>query len=189
LLHQIIPSKQPLWVFAYGSLMWNPGFSYVEKQTVRIYGHHRALCVWSWHYRGSQEKPGLVFGLDRGGSCIGKGFRVRPEDQKTVLEYLRGREMITNVYRPSMVKISLSTQHETSALTFIVDRKHPQYAGRLHDDILLHTVENARGSRGPNHEYVRNTLDHLKNIGYQDQQLLQLGKKLSQPASYSRTGS
>ncbi|HED12714.1 MAG TPA: gamma-glutamylcyclotransferase [Gammaproteobacteria bacterium] len=181
MLQQIILPKQPLWIFAYGSLMWNPGFTYAEKQTVRIYGHHRALCVWSWHYRGSREQPGLVFGLDQGGSCVGKAFRIKAKDQKEVLQYLYAREMITQVYRPSLVTIHLVTEDEIQALTFVVDRRHPQYAGHLHHDILLQTIQRAHGSRGPNHEYVRNTLDHLKSIGYQDRQLQRLGMPKSVP--------
>ena len=185
MLQKIPPSNQPLWIFAYGALMWNPGFHYTEEQTVRIYGYHRALCVWSWHYRGSQQQPGLVFGLDHGGSCAGKAFRVKANDQPAVLRYLQSREMITHAYKPSMVKMHFGAQTKALALTFIVDRSHPQYAGRLHHDTLLQTVCAAQGSRGQNREYVSNTLEHLEIIGYRHRQLLRLGRSLSLPSTHS----
>jgi len=179
LLQQIISPNQPLWIFAYGSLMWNPGFCYAEMQTIQIFGHHRALCVWSWHYRGNQQQPGLVFGLDQGGSCIGIAFRIKTGEQNNVLKYLYSREMITQVYRPSLVRIRLADGQEGKALTFIVDRSHPQYAGRLQHETLWQIIRQARGSRGPNHEYVRHTLDKLESMGSLDRQLRLLGSRLS----------
>ena len=96
-----------LWIFGYGSLMWRPGFDYVERLPVRLHGYHRAFCVWSHRYRGTPERPGLVLGLDRGGSCLGIAYRIAPEKQDTVLAYLHEREMITGVYIPVICRSSI----------------------------------------------------------------------------------
>src|ERR1700736_3749246 len=100
-------SRGDLWVFGYGSLMWRPGFDFIEQVPARLIGEHRALCVYSFDHRGTPEKPGLVLGLDRGGACRGIAFRVRDTQRHATIEYLRSREQTTNVYREVMRSVWL----------------------------------------------------------------------------------
>jgi cation transport protein ChaC len=154
-----------LWVFGYGSLMWKPGFVHVGVRAARICGYHRALCVRSWVYRGTPEVPGLVVGLDRGGSCIGRAFRVPVADKHAVAEYLYERELATNVYLPKLVPVQLDDGRRVSTLTFVVDRAHVQYAGRLSAE---EAVRGAHGRHGPNTEYISRTVEHLDELGIAD---------------------
>src|SRR5262245_9075710 len=169
-----------LWVFAYGSLMWRPGFSYLDVFPARLRGAHRALCVWSVAHRGTQERPGLVLGLDRGGSCRGVAFRVAPESGDSVLAYLRKRELVTNVYREALrpVVLQRSTPEAAKALLYVVARHHPEYAGALDLHEALGIVEGAEGASGPNRDYVVNTADHLRKLGIRDAALEWLATEL-----------
>ena len=126
-------SKGDLWVFGYGSLMWRPGFAFIEQVPARLIGEHRALCVYSFDHRGTPEKPGLVLGLDRGGACRGIAFRVAAALRAATIDYLRAREQTTHVYREVMRSVWLENEarQRVSALAYVVDRGHVQYAGRL----------------------------------------------------------
>src|SRR5215468_15110 len=125
--------KGDLWVFGYGSLMWRPGFEYLEKVPARLIGEHRALCVYSFVHRGTPEKPGLVLGLDRGGACRGVAFRISAKNRKETVAYLRAREQVTSVYREVMRSVWLEddARQRVGALVYVVDRGHVQYAGHL----------------------------------------------------------
>src|SRR3954467_3077889 len=122
-----------LWVFGYGSLMWRPGFDFIEQVPARLIGEHRALCVYSFDHRGTPEKPGLVLGLDRGGACRGIAFRVAASRREATIAYLREREQTTHVYREVMRSVWLEddARRRVSAMAYVVDRGHVQYAGRL----------------------------------------------------------
>lgn len=157
----------PLHVFGYGSLIWRPGFDYRWRDKARVYGFHRALRVWSYHHRGSEQQPGLVLGLDSGGSCLGCVFEVAEADKQAVAEYLWEREMITSVYTPRLVRAHGSTGAHV-ALTFVLDRRHAQYAGTLSPDEAARHVRCASGRSGPNPEYVRETLAHLRALDVDD---------------------
>jgi cation transport protein ChaC len=157
-----------LWVFGYGSLMWKPGFAYTEIHAARVCGYHRALCVRSWVYRGTPEAPGLVVGLDRGGSCIGRAFRVSAADKHAVADYLYERELATNVYLPKLVPVVLDDGCRVLTLTFVVDRTHVQYAGRLGAEEAAAIVRGAHGRHGPNSEYITRTVEHLDALGIAD---------------------
>ncbi len=162
---------QEFWVFGYGSLMWRPGFDYAERHKATLRGMCRRLCVYSWHHRGTQDEPGLVLGLDRGGSCHGVAYRVEPHVWPEVLTYLREREQVTQVYRETNRRIRLEDGRITTALTYVVDRDHPQYAGSLPLADQQRIVSQARGQSGPNPEYVLSTLAHLQEMGISDQGL------------------
>src|SRR6202789_2210439 len=127
------PSREDLWIFGYGSLMWRPGFEFLEQVPARLIGEHRALCVYSFFHRGTPERPGLVLGLDRGGTCRGIAFRVQAGKRAATIAYLRAREQVTAVYRESMRRVWLAGDRgaQVSALCYVVDRSHVQYAGRL----------------------------------------------------------
>ncbi len=167
-----------LWVFGYGSLIWNPGFPSVESQTARLYGYHRRLCVWSWEYRGTAEHPGLVLGLDRGGSCHGVALRVAEKDKHGAVAYLMRRELTTLVYRPLRARMRLAGGRTVHALTFVVDPSQHQYAGHLDTEQLLAIVSHARGCRGANQEYVVNTHQHLVELGIPCPRLTRLVDRL-----------
>ena len=167
-----------LWVFGYGSLMWRPGFAFEERSHGTIRGYHRALCIFSHVHRGTVEKPGLVLGLDRGGGCKGVAFRVAAARRDETLAYLREREQVTSVYLEAHVRVDLGDGKAAKAVTYVADRKHRQYAGRLDRDHLLAMVRQGVGQSGANPEYVRNTHDHLLEMGVRDAQLQWLVERL-----------
>lgn len=170
------------WVFGYGSLMWRPGFPYVERRHARVHGYHRALCVFSHVHRGTPDKPGLVLGLDRGGRCHGVAFRVAPAEVAATIAYLREREQVTKVYLERRVPARLDDGQAIEALTYVVDRGHPQYAGRLPAADLLRLVSQGVGVSGPNPDYVRSTYAHLNEMGVADPVLADLAAAL-EPAA------
>ncbi|MCQ8783840.1 gamma-glutamylcyclotransferase [Mangrovibrevibacter kandeliae] len=176
------------WVFGYGSLIWRPDFDYEERVKARLGGYHRALCVHSFVHRGTPERPGLVFGLDRGGSCVGMAFRVASDKRRGVTEYLRSRELVTNVYRETTLPVRLADGRAARALTFIVDRGHPQYAGRVSVETAATIVTRAHGRSGANREYVTNALAEIHGLGLKDAWLEQVVDRLA-PVGSSHAGS
>ncbi|MDX1512489.1 MAG: gamma-glutamylcyclotransferase [Gammaproteobacteria bacterium] len=157
--------RPDLWVFGYGSLMWHPGFPPAESRVARLFGYHRGLCVWSWVYRGTETSPGLVLGLDSGGSCLGVAHRVRREHRAAAAAYLYEREMVTAVYKPAVVRLRLDDGRRVRALTFVADRGHSQYAGDLSAEEAADVVRRAHGKSGPNVDYVANTVACLDRLG------------------------
>ena len=170
-----------LWVFGYGSLMWRPGFPYVERRHAHLRGYHRALCVFSHVHRGTPERPGLVLGLDRGGRCHGVAFRVAPADAEATIAYLREREQATSVYLERQLPVVLSDGGRVLALAYVVDRRHVQYAGRLAEGDLLRLVRQGVGVSGANPDYVRSTQAHLEAMGVTDPVLARLTRALEDP--------
>lgn len=160
-----------LWVFGYGSLMWRPGFDFIERTLATVRGYRRALCVYSHVHRGTPERPGLVLGLDRGGSCKGVAFRVPAAQAADVVSYLRAREQVTMVYREINARTTLADGREVRALSYAVDRTHAQYAGALALPDLVRCVRQGQGVSGANPEYVRNTVEHMVQLGIDDRLL------------------
>ena len=167
-----------LWVFGYGSLIWRPDFPHVERRVARLIGAHRALCVYSWVHRGTREHPGLVLGLDRGGTCRGVAFRVAPDEWDNVVALLRAREQVTAVYLERTREIRFGDGSRASALTYVVDRASPQYAGKLDEETQFRLVAEARGLSGENRDYVINTAAHLEELGMPDPVLQRLAARL-----------
>jgi cation transport protein ChaC len=169
-----------LWVFGYGSLMWRPGFDFLERVPARLIGLHRALCVYSFVHRGTPEQPGLVLGLDRGGACRGIAYRVAANDRAKTVAYLRGREQVTSVYLETTRQIRLEgdPQRQVAALCYVVDRGHPQYAGRLSLAEQLHFVRQGHGRSGANRDYVLATVPALEALGYRETALHLLADRL-----------
>ena len=169
-----------LWVFGYGSLMWRPGFDYLERIPARLRGLHRALCVFSHVHRGTPERPGLVFGLDRGGTCRGIAYRIAGPARAKTIAYLRGREQVTSVYREAMRRVELEdgSRRQIDALCYLVDRGHAQYAGRLTLAERLHFVRQGHGRSGNNRDYVLDTVKEIERQGYRDKELHLLAEKL-----------
>jgi cation transport protein ChaC len=180
------PAAGDLWVFGYGSLMWRPGFDFIEQVPARLIGEHRALCVYSFDHRGTPEKPGLVLGLDRGGACRGIAFRVRAALREATIDYLRGREQTTNVYREVMRSVWLENEARSrvSALAYVVDRGHVQYAGRPSLAEQLHFVRQGHGRSGANRDYVLSTVKSIEAQGFRDAQLHQLAAMLHDGGSH-----
>lgn len=174
------------WVFGYGSLMWRPGFVHVESQPALIRGYHRALCVFSFVHRGTPENPGLVLGLDRGGSCHGMAFRVEAARWKETLENLRAREQVTMIYREARKPVTLQSNGRTvEAVTYLIDRSHRQYAGKPATGELLRLVRQGRGISGNCIDYVFSTIAHLRDMNIHDARLEALGKQLASQAAAS----
>jgi len=171
-----------LWVFGYGSLMWRPGFDFLERVPARLRGLHRAFCVFSHVHRGTPERPGLVLGLDRGGMCRGIAYRVAAKARAKTIAYLRAREQVTSVYLETMRRIELedSARRQVTALCYLVDRGHVQYAGRLSLDERVHYVRQGHGSSGPNREYVRDAVRALEALGYRETDLHLLAQRLGE---------
>src|SRR5439155_14498431 len=173
-------SKGDLWVFGYGSLMWRPGFEFLEHVPARLIGEHRALCVYSFDHRGTQEKPGLVLGLDRGGDCRGIAFRVSAKQRNDTVQYLRSRKQTTSVYLEVMRSVWLENEarERVSALAYVVDRGHVQYAGRLSLTEQHRHVLQGHGQSGANRDYVTATVKAIEAEGFRDTQLHRLATML-----------
>ncbi len=167
------PKRQPLWVFGYGSLMWDPGFHYVEMQPARLYGYHRSFCVRSTSYRGTPERPGLVFGLDAGGSCIGRAYRVSSGKVAEALGYLAHRELRIETYLARRQLVRLPGR-AVEALCFVVNRRVDQYMGRLTVGRMATYVCQGVGERGACFDYLKSTVEHLRELGLHDHTLERL---------------
>jgi cation transport protein ChaC len=164
------------WIFAYGSLMWRPGFPYEAAQHARLIGYRRCFCIYSMHHRGTPERPGLVLGLDRGGTSEGIAYRISAENYAMVVRYLRAREQVSGVYREITVAVSLlgGDKREVTALTYVVERAHPSYAGRLPLMLQARLIRGARGVSGLNLDYLISTLNHLAELGIRERDLQRL---------------
>ena len=171
---------EDLWVFGYGSLMWRPEFPFAERVPARVIGLHRSLCVYSFVHRGTPERPGLVLGLDRGGACRGIAYRVPAAERAATLAYLRAREQVTKVYRETVRGVMLAGRPErrVDAVCYVVDRSHPQYAGRLTLAEQLHHVRQGHGQSGQNRDYVLETVKELEALGYRETELHLLADRL-----------
>jgi cation transport protein ChaC len=167
------PDGEDLWVFGYGSLMWQPEFPFEERALATIHGYHRSCCVYSHIWRGTRENPGLVLGLDNGGSCRGVAYRVTAKHAPETIEYLVRREMVTRVYIPRWITARMGTRI-IRAHTYTAAHNHVQYAGKLSDEIALHYILQGHGRGGANTDYLRNTVRHLEGLGIVDMPLVRL---------------
>ena len=148
--------------------MWRPDFPHVEARRALLRGYHRALCVYSVRYRGTPECPGLVLGLERGGSCLGRAFRVAAENADAVTAYLDRRELVMGVYVPKFVNVRLEDGQRVSAYVFLARRDHGQYAGKLEPERTAELLVKGHGLEGSGLEYLRNTIAHLDQLGIPD---------------------
>ena len=167
----IIHPEGDFWVFAYGSLMWNPEFDYLRSETARLEGYHRCLCLWSVEYRGTLEHPGLVMGLDDGGSCLGRAFLISEQVAPQAMANLNEREMITGAYQSGLKPLSLASGETVHGVCLMARHDHAQYAGILDHQHISQIVKVAHGKRGSNREYVLNTARHLREMDMDDRSL------------------
>ena len=162
------------WVFGYGSLIWNPGFEVLERQKANLHGLHRSLCLNSWVHRGTKQNPGLIFGLNTGGMCVGIAMKASGENREPIIEYLRERELVTDVYLEIWADIELEDGTKTKAITYKVDVTHEQYVGTLPINEQLALVSSAKGKSGTNIDYIKNTARALREADIHDAQLEEL---------------
>ena len=167
-----------MWVFAYGSLIWRPGFAFSARRRAVVVGWRRRLCIYSHHYRGTPDRPGLVLGLDEGGECAGVAYRVEAGLRDETIKYLRDRELVTNVYIEQQVRATLESGESVTALAYVADREHGQYAAPMERERLLALVMQGVGRFGDNAEYVLNTREHLHELGIPDPELDWLAEQL-----------
>lgn len=172
-----LPPGRDIWVFGYGSLIWRPEFDFVERRHTLLHGYHRSLCLWSRVNRGTPERPGLVFGLDTGGSCRGVSFRVSQNEAPEIMEALWRREMPSGAYIPRWLNCR-TEEGNILALAFTMNRNTTAYVRGLPQDQLLHIVRTAHGSYGPCIDYVLETADALKRHGIVDKRLFALADTL-----------
>lgn len=177
-------TQSSIWVFGYGSLMWNPGFGFVSKQIANLAGYHRSFCMRSIHHRGTDAAPGLVLALDalNGATCDGLAFEVAGVDATQVLDYLRARELISSAYVEATLPITLRDGRQVQAVTYVIDADHAQYCGGLPLDEQAGIIATAIGGRGRNDEYLHNTASHLHDLGISDDDLDWLSGRVSQLA-------
>lgn len=161
---------QDHWVFTYGSLMWAPDFEFLECQPARVFGWHRALCILSLVYRGTEERPGLVLGLDRGGQCVGRAYRVAASRWDATRAHLDRRELVNDVYGTRWMKTYLADGRSATAYGYVARRDHPQYWSGSHMEAAK-MISTARGKNGRSFDYLKNTINDLKSLGIQDHSL------------------
>lgn len=174
-------TQSAIWVFGYGSLMWNPGFDFTDKQIASLSGYHRSFCMRSIHHRGTDAAPGLVLALDAmdGASCDGLAFRVAAADADQVLDYLRARELISSAYVEAVLPVILRDGRQVQAVTYVIDADHVQYCGGLPLEEQAGIIATAIGGRGPNDEYLHNTASHLHELGISDDDLDWLSQRVN----------
>jgi cation transport protein ChaC len=160
-----------LWVFGYGSLMWRPGFPFVERVAATLPGRRRAFCIYSVYHRGTYERPGLVLGLAPGGSVRGMAYRIAPKDWPDAYAYLLEREQPTETYVEARRFIRLGDGRRVEALVFLSDVHHPQWAGALSLERQAELIAGANGLSGRNVDYLRDLVDHLAQEGVRDRSM------------------
>jgi cation transport protein ChaC len=167
------------WVFGYGSLMWRPGFVFTERVGGVLYGRRRAFCIYSVHHRGTPQRPGLVLGLAPGGSVLGAAYRVASRDWADVHAYLLEREQPTETYREARSPVRLSDGRRIEAVSFLSDTRHPQWAGDLDLERQARLIAGATGLSGPNIDYLRDLVEHLRAEGVRDAAMERLLDRVS----------
>lgn len=162
-----------MWVFGYGSLLWNPGFPVARREVATLQGYARSFCMTSIHHRGSVEAPGLVLALDEieGAHCKGLALAVAAGEETQTLDYLRERELISSAYLERDLMVALQSGEEVQAVTYVIDPHHAQYCGGMALEQQAQIIATAVGGRGPNTEYLYNTAEHLSEIGLGDAEL------------------
>jgi glutathione-specific gamma-glutamylcyclotransferase len=167
------------WVFAYGSLIWNPEFQSTEAVLGRVHGLHRAFCLRSTRFRGTPERPGVVLGLDKGGSCVGLAYRLAPDQRELTISQLYDREMTGGIYNAKRITVSLADGRQVRALTFVANHHHEAYE-RLDEHQMVLRLRDCCGQRGFNKDYLLNTERSLREHGVQDKMLQRLVRQVAQ---------
>ncbi len=166
-------SGDQLWIFGYGSLMWHPGFTCVEREIATLSGYRRGFLMRSIHHRGTPEHPGLVLALDAApeACCTGLALRVKPGTEAETMRGLRARELVSYAYKEVTLPLALADGRRVSAVSYVIDRAHAQYTGPLSLAQQARIIASAAGGRGPNRDYLFNTHDHLLELGIEDREI------------------
>lgn len=167
------------WVFGYGSLMWNPGFEYIDSSRATLHGYHRRLCLWSVNYRGTTQQPGLVLGLARGGSCRGYAYQIAERHKQSAVAYLCERELITSAYDARLCRLRLHDGRKVCSLAFVCRTEHPHFVPKLAFEDTVNVVKAARGKRGWNRDYVVNTVHRMNQMNIRNTALHRVAAHLS----------
>jgi len=167
-IRESVPAGADAWVFGYGSLMWNPAINVVDSRKAHVRGYHRMFCLNLQVGRGSADKPGLMLGIDRGGSCTGVAHRIAAAQVESELSILWMREMLSGAYEPRWVNADIDGHGRTRTLTFVINRYHPRYEGTLHEDDAARRIAVAQGHLGTNRDYLYRTVKHLADLGIED---------------------
>ena len=173
-------ADQGRWIFGYGSLMWRPGFAFVERAAAVLHGRRRAFCIYSVHHRGVPQAPGLVLGLAAGGATRGVAYRVAEADWAQTYAYLLEREQPTETYVESKVFVRLADGRRVPTLVFLSDTKHPQWAGDLDGEAQARLIAGSTGLSGRNIDYLRDLVEHLRHDGVRDQGMERLLTRVEQ---------
>jgi cation transport protein ChaC len=171
------PAPRAIWVFAFGSLIWNPAFHFVERRTARVHGFHRQFCLWARAGRGSPEKPGLMLSLETGGSCTGVVYRIAEDESATELDVLWRREMFTKAYRPVWTT-AYTPAGPVAAIAFTANRTHDRYAPALNDEAIAYHLATGAGALGRCCDYLFETVGHLRTLGIRDRRLENLERRV-----------
>jgi glutathione-specific gamma-glutamylcyclotransferase len=182
------PQPGRIWVFGYGSLMWNPAFYYVERRTARIHGFHREFCMWSHRGRGSPERPGLMLALQSGGSCAGVAYRLAPEAAATELDVLWRREMTSRIYRPVWTSACTRSGPEP-AIVFATNRSHERYVAGLDTETVVRYLATGEGVNGSCRDYLFETVEHMRELGIRDRLLEALARRVRDMRSLEEAAS
>ena len=169
---------EDLWVFAYGSLLWKPGFEFVEQRRASLNGYRRSFCMWSIHHRGTIDDPGLVLALDpdESSSCEGMVFRVEHSLREDVLAYLRERELVSSAYLERFEQVKLSDGTQVEAVAYVMDRSHSQYTGTMSVEERAKIIARSSGGMGPNDTYLFSTLEQLLKMGVADAEMSEIAR-------------
>jgi cation transport protein ChaC len=178
-LQRYAPGEEA-WVFAYGSLMWNPAIEFVEQQPCRVDGWRRSFCFWLPMGRGTPELPGLMLALEQGGECEGIAYRLTAEQVQSELPILWNREMLAGIYRPWWVPTNLRDGRRMTSVTFVVDPAHCQYCGDLPMERAAHHIAFAEGRRGACRDYLANTAAHARALGIHDPYIEELVERVKE---------
>jgi cation transport protein ChaC len=181
-LNQALVHHKPggeAWVFAYGSLMWNPAFEFAEALPCSVEGWRRSFCFWTPLGRGTPELPGLMLALEGGGSCEGIAYRLAPHQVRSELAILWNREMLSGVYKARWVPTKLRDGRTVTAVTFVVDTGHCQYCGDLPMERAAHHIAFAEGRRGACRDYLTNTAEHARSLGIHDPYIEELVQRVA----------
>lgn len=180
-----IGESAPVWVFAYGALMWKPDFAFAEQRHATLQGWHRRFCLWQWRFRGTRDNPSLMLGLDRGGACRGLVYRVEPPDVHVKLEPMLRRELRGDGYRARWFKV-MTEAGPVNALGLVINHASPRYAGRLSDEAVASHIATACGHLGPSAEYLRETAARCVALGIEDRMLSRMQALVAERLAGSR---